>query len=145
MGTARDHAHESGGEVSLAQGGARFDRWAAWLSFACAVHCLLVPVAAAALPLAGASSALLEHPALELSLSGLVLLGAAFTAVIGFRRHRDARLVAIVAGAVAAYGLGHMLTGWPGSVLSVSGALVLAFSSLRSARLSHVHGEHCAH
>lgn len=136
------------------------ERVATWLSLACAVHCLVMPVAAAALPLAGLStSAVLGgggagaaddgagHGLLELALSGSVLVGAGLTGVLGFRRHRDGRVLVVLVLAVALYALGHLVDGWSGLVASVTGALALAAASFASARLmhSHTHDESCGH
>jgi hypothetical protein len=133
-----DHPHAGSG----------LERAATWVSVACALHCLLVPLFAAGLPLAaGASASLLHHPALELAFAAVVLGGAAFTAIWGFRRHRDGRVLALLGVGLGLYALGHGLDGWSGRTLSVVGALLLAAASLTSARLTHAlsHGESCAH
>ena len=124
----------------------RLERAATWVSLACAVHCLVVPLLAAGLPLvAGASPALLHHPALELAFVAVVLGGAAFTAFWGFRSHRDPRVLAVLFAGVMLYVVGHALDGWSASALSIVGALLLAATSFASARLTHTHSESCAH
>ena len=122
------------------------ERAATWLSLACAVHCLLVPLLAAGLPfLAGVSPAVLHHPALELTFVVIVLGGAAFTGFWGFRSHRDARVLGALLAGVVLYVVGHALDGWAGRALSIGGALLLAAASFTSARLTHTHSESCAH
>ncbi len=121
------------------------ERAATWLSMACAVHCMLMPLVTALLPLAGASVSALHHPAVELSFAAIVLLGAGFTLFSGYRRHRDLGVLCGVLAGLALYLFGHLSIGWYARPLSVSGALLLAASSFASARMAHVHGEHCAH
>jgi hypothetical protein len=122
------------------------ERAATWVSLACAVHCLLVPLLAAGLPLAaGTGARFISHPAVELGLAAVVLGGAGFTGLLGFRRHRDVRVLAVLAAGLVLYVLGHVLDGWPSSALSIAGALLLAAASFTSARLSHMHDESCAH
>jgi hypothetical protein len=123
------------------------ERAATWLSMACAVHCLLVPVLTAGLPLAGASlsAELLHHPALEFSLVALVLVGAGFTLLFGYRRHRDLPVLFGVLLGLGLYLAGHLSQRWFASALAIAGALLLAAASFVSARLSHAHDESCAH
>ncbi|HKU36606.1 MAG TPA: MerC domain-containing protein, partial [Polyangiales bacterium] len=122
------------------------ERAATWLSLACAVHCLVMPLAMGVLPLLGASQVSDLSPGVELLLSVLVVGTASIGVFWGYRRHRDARIVTATGIGVAAYLLGHLFEdSWPGVALAVVGALVLAASSFLSARLSHVHDPHCAH
>jgi hypothetical protein len=128
----------------------KLERAATWVSLACAVHCLVVPLLAAGLPLvAGVSPALLHHPLLELAFVVTVLGGAGLTAFWGFRSHRDPRVLAVLLAGVMLYVVGHALDGWSASVLSIAGALLLAAASFASARLTHTHththDESCAH
>jgi hypothetical protein len=137
---------EHGSDRNAAPSIERLERAATWVSLACAVHCLVVPLLAAGLPLvAGVSPTLLHHPALELAFVVVVLGGAAFTGFWGFRSHRDARVLAVLLAGVALYVVGHALDGWSASALSVVGALLLAAASFASARLMHTHSESCAH
>ena len=127
----------------------RIERAVTWLSMACAVHCLLVPVGAALLPLLGASSAgagmlgRATDPVLNL----LVLGGGAASTVLGFRRHRDVRLSLAMGACIVLYLTGHMLEAlWYGRALSVFSGLGLSLTSFASARRGHVHSpETCTH
>ena len=125
------------------------ERAATWLSALCAVHCLVVPVASAALPLVSASTGAALGGTIDHVLSLFVVLGGALSAAFGYRRHRDLRLALSMAGCIAVYLLGHALeSAWYGTALAVAGGLGLAVSSFLSARLGHVHHHHaqeCAH
>jgi hypothetical protein len=112
---------------------------------ACAVHCLLVPLFTAFLPVAGASLGVFQHPALELAFALLVLSGASFTLFWGYRRHRDPSVLFGVLLGLTLYLLGHLGDGWLARSTSVGGALILSLASFASARLSHTHSEQCAH
>jgi hypothetical protein len=130
---SRDTRHVHGRPASQAE------RAAAWLSLACAVHCLVVPVAMSVMPLVGASGIALgegAHTALTLLVVASALLGVAW----GYRRHRDLRVVFATGVGLCAYLVGHFLEGsWQGVALAVSGGLLLAASSFLGGRLAH----HC--
>lgn len=124
------------------------ERAATWLSLACAVHCLLMPLAIGVMPLLGASGGLsVVGPGADLALTLLVVASAGAGVLWGYRRHRDARLVLATGTGLLIYLVGHVYEdSWPGVALAVLGALTLAASSFLSARLSHVHdAAHCAH
>lgn len=133
------------------QRGALLERAASWLSLACAVHCLVMPLALGALPLLGASAWQLDA-SIDHTLSVLVIVGAVAGSLWGYRRHHQLRLVLASALGLAVYLLGHALEPqWYGVFAVVLGALVLAVSAFFSARLghAHVHPHHsdapCAH
>lgn len=115
------------------------ERAAAWLSLACALHCLLVPVTMSVLPLVGAAGfALTERAELALSIGvvGSALLGLFW----GYRRHRDLRVVLATLIGLTAYLVGHAYEeSWVGLSLAVGGGLVLAGSAFLGGRLAH----HC--
>ena len=111
------------------------------------MHCLVVPVASAALPLVGASTTGAFGDTVDHLLSLLVIVGGALSAVFGYRRHQDLRLTLAMAGCIGVYLMGHAFErAWFGTALAVAGGLGLAASSFFSARLGHVHdAEECAH
>lgn len=120
------------------QGNSGAERAATWLSLACAVHCLLMPVAISVMPLLGASGVTHFGPTVEHIMTLLVVASALAGVVWGYRRHRDLRFVFATAGGLAAYLVGHGFEErWYGIGLAVVGALMLAGSSFLSARLSH--------
>jgi uncharacterized membrane protein YfcA len=111
------------------------ERMATWLSLACAVHCLLTPLAIGVLPLLGASVQELS-PRAHLVLTVLVVASAVLGVAWGYRRHRDARFVVATAFGLVAYLLGHTFEeAWYGVALAIVGALTLAASSFLGARL----------
>jgi hypothetical protein len=120
------------------------ERAASWLSLACAVHCLVMPVALAVLPVLGASSFALDE-GLDHALSALVIVSATGGAIWGYRRHHDPRFLVATALGLVCYLAGHALEpSWYGAVGAVLGALTLATSSFLSARIGHaaVHPHH---
>jgi hypothetical protein len=122
------------------------ERAATWLSLACAVHCLVLPLAMSVMPMLGASGIAFDHRT-ELALTVLVVASALLGGVWGYRRHRDARIVLASVSGLVAYLVGHLLEGsWVGVALAVCGGLMLAASSFIGARLAH-HCEDagCAH
>ena len=101
------------------------DRWGMWIAAACIVHCLALPLLAAALPFL---AILLPHDewvhpamlALALPVTGMAL-------VRGYRRHRLARPAAL--GAVGLFLIaGALLTGgeFAETIMTVTGALLCA-------------------
>lgn len=135
------------------QSGHWLERIATWLSAACAVHCLLVPVASALVPLVGVSTQASQlDERYEDWLHLLVVAGGLLSLLVGYRRHREARIAAAMALGIALYLVGHAAeSAWYGVVISVVGGLGLAAASFWSARRGHAHahghahGEHCAH
>lgn len=123
-----------------------FERVTGWLSAACAIHCLLTPLAIAVLPLLGSSGGVALNGTAETVLNALVLGSGSLSLVLGFRRHRDLRLALVIAGCLLLYLVGHSAeTTWYGALLSVVAGFGLAAASFWSARLGHLHSEHCAH
>lgn len=127
------------------KGALGLERVTGFLSAACAIHCLLMPLVIAALPLVGTSGVALGGTT-ELVLSTLVLVSGSATLVLGFRRHRDLRIAAFISACLLLYLIGHAREGfWYGTALSVVAGLGLAAASFWSARLGHLHDEQCAH
>jgi hypothetical protein len=121
----------------------RLERAATWLSAACALHCLLMPLAMAFLPALGATRVMNVNGNLELGLMLFVVLSASAGAVWGYRRHRDWKITSAMASGLVIYVLAHAYEGAPvGQVFSVLGAVALAVSSFASARLSQTACEH---
>lgn len=131
--------------------GRALERVATWLSAACAVHCLLVPVASALVPLVGVSGhASRLDGRYEDWLHVLVVAGGLLSLLVGYRRHREARIAAAMGLGIALYLAGHAAEhAWYGVLISVVGGLGLAAASFWSARQGHTHGHahgaHCAH
>ena len=106
----------------------RLDLAGATLSSLCALHCLLIPLVAGALPVA----ALHGSERLEAGLLGLSILVALIASYAGWRLHRRGWTLAIVAAAIAAIVAGRALGEGQslGRVLVIAGALGLAGSHL---------------
>jgi hypothetical protein len=116
------------------------ERAATWLSLACAVHCLVMPLAMSVMPLLGASGITQLGPTAEHVMTLLVVASAVLGVVWGYRRHHDVRFVYATIAGLCAYLVGHAFEGsWYGVLLAVLGALTLAISSFSSARVSHAH------
>jgi hypothetical protein len=120
---------------------------ATWLSLACAVHCLVFPIALSVLPLYSAAGFFAFGPSTELALTVMVVVSSVAGVAWGYRRHSDARVLYATATGLAVYLAGHTLEpAWFGTALAIVGALTLAASSFASARLSHhVNHASCAH
>lgn len=135
--TQKAHAPENAG-LGL-------ERATAFLSAACAIHCLLMPLVIALLPLVGTSGVVLGGTT-EALLSSLVLVSGSATLLLGYRRHRDGRVAALISACLVLYLVGHAHEGaWFGSALAVVAGLGLAGASFWSARLGHAHDGECAH
>ncbi|MDB4973373.1 MAG: hypothetical protein JWN48_1714 [Myxococcaceae bacterium] len=134
------HAHEVARDPLAAGVSSRAERAATWLSLACAVHCLVMPVAISVMPLLGASGLTQLGPTAELVMTLLVVASALVGVVWGYRRHRDLRFVLATVLGLVAYLVGHAFeASWFGISLAVLGALTLAASSFLGAKLSHTH------
>lgn len=126
------------------------ERAATWISAACAVHCMLVPVASALVPLVGVGSQAGHlNERYEDWLHLMVVAGGLLSLLVGYRRHREARIAAAMGLGIALYLVGHAAEqAWYGVLISVAGGLGLAAASFWSARRghahTHTHGEHCA-
>ncbi len=118
------------------------ERAATWLSLACAVHCLAMPLLGGVLPALFASqfaaAQLATHGSgLDIALTAFVVVSVLVSSAFGFARHRDTRVLAGMGVGLCFYLLGHELEESPLSLpLSVLGALCLAATSYFSARLS---------
>jgi hypothetical protein len=148
MASRHDHSHAASEQQLRHEGvsSSRAERAATWLSLACAVHCLLMPLAISVMPLLGASGLTHLGERAELVMTLLVVASALAGVSWGYRRHRDIRFVYATAVGLAVYLLGHSLGhdqegSWYAIGLAVLGGLTLAGSSFLSARLSHA----CSH
>lgn len=114
------------------------ERAATWLSAACAVHCLSLPLASALVPLMGTSALPAWGPRVDFVLTWAVVIAAVVAGSVGFFRHRDGRLALAMATAIALYLAGHALESSAfGKALAIIAALGLATVSFLSARASH--------
>lgn len=112
------------------------DRFGAFLGFACAVHCVSMPLVISVLPTLGLGF-LADH-AFDLTIVIIATIFATFAARSGWRTHRDRRVVAGFVGAIALLFLGIALgeESMAGRVPSILGGVALAVTHLANLRLS---------
>ena len=106
-----------------------WDRFGAGLSALCLVHCLTWPLALGGLSVFAASSAFVWHEAFHVGVALAAVPAAVLAGIPGYRRHRDARplallvlgSLALVVSFVAEGAVGHagalVLTGIGGTLL----------------------------
>lgn len=135
-----DHAHAHPPAAGA------FDRIGAFLGFACAVHCIAVPLLFAVLPTLGLG--FLADEAFDLTIVVIASLCALVGARTGWRAHHDVRVVLAFGLAIALLVSGHAVgeESAAGRLPSVIGGIVLAVTHLANLRLSkracaHVQGE----
>jgi hypothetical protein len=138
------HLHLHGHDVAPALAGrpqrARhqlLDRLGAVLGFACAVHCVAMPLIVGVLPALGLGF-LADH-AFDLAIVALASLFAFFAGRAGWRAHRDPRVIAAFISAVTLLVIGHAIgeDGLAGRVPSIIGGVMLAAAHLANLRLSN--------
>ena len=110
------------------------DRIGAIVSFACAIHCVLVPIVVA-LPTVGLGW--FTDARLENALAGGALLVAGMSAAWGFRKHRRLRIVFVFSMAAVLLIASRIVgeANWMGSALAVAGGLTLVGTHIYSHRL----------
>lgn len=136
---SHDHADE---HVHHGAGAAFVDRVGAVLGFACAVHCVAVPIWLGVLPAIGLGF-LADH-AFDLTIVAMAAVFALFAARSGWRTHRDGRVMSGFVAAIGLLVLGHLIgeDSLVGRVPSVLGGIALAVTHLANLRLSK---RACAH
>lgn len=115
--------------------GSHVHRWGQWLSLACAIHCLALPLAIGLLPLLGL--AFLADERVEWVMLAAMIVFAAAAAMWGLRQHRRLWVVMAFAGAIGVIFLGHALGHGTigGAALSGVGGLGIAGAHLLNRRL----------
>ncbi len=127
------HTHSHGGLL---------DRFGAFLGFACAIHCIAVPLLLGVLPALGLGF-LADHE-FDLTIVGIASVCALFAARSGWRAHGDVRIVAGFIGAILLLVLGHALgeESLAGRVPSILGGVCLAVTHLFNLRASRKTCDH---
>lgn len=126
------------------------DRFGAYGSLACAVHCALLPVVIALLPSLGLASVLGET--FERGFVVFATLLGLFSVVWGYRRHRAVRALWLLIPGLALLWTGALYPPLHDSLLlhavamTIGGTLV-ALAHLANLRLNHrhVHSAGCGH
>lgn len=125
----------------------RIDRFGAFASFLCAVHCALLPLVFGVLPALGL--AFLADHAFERAFVGFAIVLASISLLFGLRKHGSYRAFWFLLPGIGLLILG-MLIGdthanrWHALVVSIGGTLI-ALSHVVNMRLNHVHGPACRH
>ncbi len=110
------------------------DRAGIWLSSACAVHCLALPLIIAAMPFLAVRNRLFDS--LESLFVVLSVMLATVNLCWGIRIHRSKRLVLLFGTAVVLIIVGKCLVEGPGeSILVTAGAFGIAASHFFNRRL----------
>ena len=125
----------------------RIDRFGAFASMLCAVHCALLPVVFGVLPALGLG--FLANHLYEQIFVGFAILLASFSLWFGLRKHGSylaflflvPGIILLVIGILI--GSEHANSGHAVAV-SIGGTLV-ALSHVVNLRLTHVHGPNCDH
>ena len=103
----------------------------------CALHCVLMPVLAASLPVIGLG--MLADEKTETALLGTSATLATVSIGLGYLRHRSGRVGALVAAGLCLLALGRFVESrgfeWPGVAAIVAGGLAVAGSHLLNRRL----------
>lgn len=122
-----------------------WDKIGAWTGGACAVHCFVLSVAAAALPMLGLAG--LHNPVIDWSFLGVASIVGPLAILSGYRHHRS-RLPSVlyflgIGLIVVAHTLCEGAKGGEALVSALGGCSLLAFHLLNS-RMAHRAGCHCA-
>jgi len=122
------HTHDASGTL--------LDRFGAFLGFACAIHCIAVPLLFGVLPAFGLG--LLADHHFDLTIIVIASICAVFAARSSWRAHHDRRVVAGFVAAIALLGLGHLIgeEGLAGRIPSIFGGVLLALTHLANLRMS---------
>lgn len=123
------------------------DRFGAFASFICAVHCALLPIVFGVLPALGLG--LLADHSLERAFVAFAVILATTSLLFGLRRHGSYRafwfLVPGIALLVAGMLVGADHADVTHAVLVSIGGTLVALSHVVNLRLGHVHGPACNH
>lgn len=100
------------GATTLSADSARWDRWGAIASGACAVHCALTPFILLLVPVLGSAWA---SPVVHWVIAAVALPLAALVLFRGYRKHRQRWIAACAILGMTAVIIGLVLPGLPGS------------------------------
>ncbi len=123
------------------------DRFGAFASFICAVHCALLPIVFGVLPALGL--AFLADHAIERAFVAFAIAMATTSLLFGLRRHGSYRAFGLLVPGIVLLLTGLFVGADHADVrhavlVSIGGTLV-ALSHLANLRLDHVHGPDCRH
>ncbi len=107
-----------------------------WVSIACAIHCMVSPILLGLLPIVPASEPI------ELALIGVSVVIGMITLVAGYREHRKARVLVLLAFSLAFLGARFFIDERFETATVVTGALLMAIAQIMNVRLQR---HCCAH
>lgn len=114
-----------------------------FLSIACAIHCMALPLIILIAPLTGI--AFFENEVLEhLTLATSILI-TAFSLFSGFKNHRNIQLIALFFLAILVLVIGHFIPDLFKPWADALGAFSIATTLFWNLRLTHNHQEDCKH
>lgn len=107
-----------------------------WVSIACAIHCMVSPILLAVLPIVPASEPI------ELALIGVSVAIGMITLLAGYREHRKARVLGLLALSLAFLGARFFVDERFETASVVTGAMLMAIAQFMNVRLQR---HCCAH
>ena len=125
----------------------RVDRFGAFASMLCAIHCALLPLVFGVLPALGLGF-LAEH-GFERAFVGFAIVLASISLIYGLRKHGSYRAFLFLVPGILLLVIGVLIGSnhsdpWHATVVSIGGTLI-ALSHVINMRLTHVHGPACRH
>jgi hypothetical protein len=123
------------------------DRFGAFASMLCAVHCALLPVIFGVLPALGLG--FLANHAFESAFITFAITLATISLAFGLRKHGSYRAFLFLVPGIGLLIVGVLVgsshvDGWHAALVSLGGSLI-ALSHVVNIRLNHVHGPACRH
>lgn len=127
--------------------GKAVDRFGAFASLLCAVHCALLPVVFGVLPALGLGF-LADH-GIERAFVSFAIVLATISLAFGLRKHGSFRAFLFLVPGIGLLIVGVLVgsshvDGWHAALVSLGGSLI-ALSHVINMRLNHVHGPACRH
>lgn len=125
----------------------RIDRFGAFASMLCAIHCALLPVIFGVLPALGLG--FLANHAYERAFVGFAIVLASISLWFGLRKHGSYRAFWFLIPGIVLLVIGMLMgsdhTNRVHAVTVSIGGTLVALSHLVNLRLNHVHGPNCDH
>ena len=125
----------------------RVDRFGAFASMLCAIHCALLLLVFGVLPALGLG--FLANHGFEQGFVGFAIVLATISLIYGLRKHGSYRAFVFLVPGILLLVVGVLIGSnhadpWHATVVSIGGTLI-ALSHVINMRLNHVHGPACRH
>lgn len=114
-----------------------------FLSIACAIHCMALPIIVLIAPLTGIAffeNEMLEHFTLASS-----ILIASFSLYSSYKSHRSSQILYLFGAAISLLVFGIFLPDTVKPWIDAIGAICIAITLFWNYKLTHIHGEDCNH